>query len=270
LQRVEGVDNVAGLIGYELFKRFPTRIDYAQSKITFYDPAAFEYKGTGVKVPIQFRDDVPQVDGSVDGIDGVFDIDTGSRAALTLTAPFSSTNKLADKYSATAPTIVGAGVSGPARAQLARAGSLKFGGITVDKPVTLLSTATQGAFADPRLAGNIGYGILRQFNLVFDYPHQVIWFERNAGDTVPNSYDRSGAWVEWSADGYKVVDVMAGSPAAEAGLQVGAVITAIDGVPVARVPLDQFRLRLAATAGAKVKLTEKGGKSAVITLRDLV
>lgn len=269
LQRVEGVDGVAGLIGYELLKRFPTRIDYAQSKVTFYDPAAFHYQGTGTKVPIEFRDDVPQVDGSVDGLDGVFDVDTGSRAALTLAAPFASKNKLAEKYSATSPVIVGAGVSGPARAQLARAGSLQFGGITVDKPVTLLSTATEGAFADPTLAGNIGYGILRQFNLVFDYPHQVIWFERSA-DAPSNSYDRSGAWVEWSREGYKVIDVMAGSPAADAGLQVGAVITAVDGVPVARVPLDQLRLRLAASAGSKVKLTEKGGKSVVITLRDLI
>lgn len=270
MQRIEGVDNVAGLIGYELFRRFPTRIDYAQGRITFTDPAAFHYAGGGTAVPLQFRGQIPQVDGSIDGIDGVFDLDTGARSSLTLASPFATSNNLADKYKAGGTVIVGAGVGGPARAQLARAGTLKLGDVTVDKPVALLSTATEGAFADPTLAGNVGYGVLRRFNLVFDFPHQVAYFERNANDAERDSYDRSGGWVERVKDGYLLVDVLDGSPAATAGLTLGAIITAIDGVPVARVPLDEFRVRLKGAAGTKVKLTEKGGKSVVVTLRDLV
>jgi hypothetical protein len=269
-QRIEGVDHVAGLLGYELFKRFPTRIDYAQGRITFYDPASFKYAGTGVKVPIQFRNHIPQVDGSLDGIPGVFEIDTGARSSLTLTSPFATRNDLAAKYQAGGTVIIGAGVGGAARAQLARAGTLKLGDVTVDKPVTLLSTATEGAFADPSFAGNVGYGVLRRFNLVFDFPNQAIWFERNADDAQPDTFDRSGLWVEQGKDGYHVVDVLAGSPAANAGLKVGNVITGIDGVLVAKVPLDQFRVRLMAAPGSKVTLMVKGGKRAVLTLRDLV
>jgi hypothetical protein len=30
------------------------------------------------------------------------------------------------------------------------------------------------------LAGNVGYGVLKQFNITFDYPRQLLFFEKNA------------------------------------------------------------------------------------------
>ena len=270
IQRIEGQDQVAGLVGYELFKRFPVRIDYDRSRLVFYDPPAFKYAGTGVRVPFQFHDHVPQVEGSVDGIAGRFDIDTGARTSLTLAAPFVDRNGLVAKYGATTELIAGAGVGGPSRARLARASLLRLGDIEVAKPVTYLSLAKGGAFADPALAGNVGYGVLRQFNIVFDYANGVLWFEKNANHGQPDAHDRSGVWVERGPKGYELVEVVKAGPAAEAGLKAGDVITAVDGKPVAAVPLDEFRARLKSTPGTKVRVTLASGKAAVITLRDLI
>ena len=178
------------------------------------------------------RTTFPQVEGSIDGIDGVFDIDTGSRTSLTLAAPFAERNKLADKYHATAEVISGAGVGGPARARLARGALLKLGGVDVPAPVTLLSTATSGAFADPALAGNVGFGVLRRFNLVFDYRNEVMWFEKNALFDDKDVHDRAGVWVERGPGGFAIVDVLAGGPAAQAGLKPGDVVKSVDGKPV--------------------------------------
>src|SRR5665213_3503261 len=116
VRRIEGVDHVAGLIGYELFRRFPTRIDYEHGRIVFYPPGQWTYGGNGVRVPLQFSGHVPEVEGSLDGIAGLFEVDAGSRASLTLTEPFAETNQLADKYHATAEIVIGAGIAGPARA----------------------------------------------------------------------------------------------------------------------------------------------------------
>ncbi|MBS0320992.1 MAG: aspartyl protease family protein [Proteobacteria bacterium] len=270
LTRIEGVDKVAGIVGYEVFRRMPVRIDYAKGVATLYDPATFRYTGTGAQLSLQFREQIPTVDGSLDGIDGVFAIDTGARTSLTLTRPFADNNNLAAKYHADGIAVIGAGVGGPLRAELARADTLKLGTATVTKPVTLLATATAGPLADPSLAGNVGYGVLRRFNLVFDYPHQMLWLEPNASDAEPDVYDRAGMWIERTKDGIRVVDVMEQSPASDAGVPEDSVITAIDGTPVRNVSLDEFRKRLKAAPGTKVKLTDKAGKSYVLTLRDLV
>ncbi len=270
LARIEGVDKVAGIVGYEVFRRMPVRLDYAKGIATLYDPATFRYAGSGTQLALQFREQIPLVDGSLDGIDGVFAIDTGARTSLTLTRPFVEANNLSAKYHAGGIAVIGAGVSGPLRAELARADALKLGGATVQKPVTLLATATAGPFADPTLAGNIGYGVLRRFNLVFDYPHQTLWLEPNANDAEVDTYDRSGLWVERGKDGIRVVDVMEQGPASEAGVTEDLVITAVDGVPIRNVSLDDFRRRLRGAPGTKVKLTDKAGKSYVLTLRDLV
>ncbi|MFI4902263.1 MAG: PDZ domain-containing protein [Burkholderiales bacterium] len=270
LSRVEGVERAAGLIGYELFRRFPVRIDYAQRRITLYAPGQWKYDGGGVGVPLRFRQDVPSVDGSVDGVPGAFDLDTASRASLTLASPFVAAHDLATKYAATTEVVAGVGVGGPARAMLARAQKLTLGDVEIPAPVTLLSTATTGPLADPDVGGDIGYGVLSRFNLVFDYADEVVWFEKNAAFDARDAFDRAGMFVERGKDGITIVDVVAGGPAAEAGIRTGDVITAVDGNPATRITLDALRGSLKAAPGTKVKLKLRNGRTPTITLRDLV
>ena len=270
MRRVEGLDDVAGVVGYELFKRFPVKLDYERSRATFYDPAKFKYAGTGARLPILFRGTNPQARGRVDGIDGVFHIDTGSRGSLTLTLPFVEANELTAKYGAKLETISGAGVGGHVRALLARATTLQLGEITVQKPVTSLSLQSRGALADPDLAGNIGFGILRQFNITFDYPDNVLYFEKNANYGRPDVYDRAGLWIERGASGYEVVDVVAGGPAATAGVKAGDVIVGINGKAWTSMPLSAVRSELKAAPGRKLRLKMDAGPERVVTMRDLI
>ena len=55
LRRVEGLDDVAGVMGLEWFVRMPVKIDYARSRITLYDPVQFKYSGGGARVPVAAR-----------------------------------------------------------------------------------------------------------------------------------------------------------------------------------------------------------------------
>ena len=64
MRRVEGLDDVAGIVGFELLKRFPVKLDYERSRAIFYDPAKFKYAGTGARVPILFRGTNPQARGA--------------------------------------------------------------------------------------------------------------------------------------------------------------------------------------------------------------
>ncbi|HTD27783.1 MAG TPA: retropepsin-like aspartic protease [Xanthomonadaceae bacterium] len=111
---VEGVD-IKGMLGFEVFKRFVTRIDYGAHTITLIDPKSFDPTDAGTPVKFVFNGDLPEVNGSFDGIPAQFDVDTGARDELTLTAPFAESNDLRAKLPHGVETVEGWGAGGSAR-----------------------------------------------------------------------------------------------------------------------------------------------------------
>jgi hypothetical protein len=270
LKRVEGLDDVAGVIGLEWFVRMPIRIDYARSRLTLYDPDKFKYAGTGVKVPVAARGRLPQVRGSIDGADGLFEIDTGSRASLTLTPGFAAKNELAARYKAKNDAVMGAGMSGPVHALLARGKLLKLGTVDVPNPVIAIPRDAAGPLARGDLAGNVGFGVLRQFATTYDLPNDAIWFERYLNFGTPDIADRGGVWFERATDGFKVVDVVAGGPADEAGLKGGDLIVEINGRAWSDTTLPLLRDALRGPTGSRIRVKSAAGIELTIVLRDLV
>ncbi len=271
LRRVEGVDDVAGVLGLEWFVRMPIKLDYARSRLTLYDPAGFKYAGSGTRVPVAARGRLPQVAGSIDGVPGMFEIDTGSRGSVTLVPAFAAKNDLEKKLGVKTETITGAGVAGPLRAGLARGKSLKLGTVDVPNPVVAIPRpGGDVAAATGELAGNVGFGVMRQFAITYDLPNDALYLERYLNFGTPDVADRGGLWLERQPEGYKVVDVVSGGPAAQAGLKAGDVIVEFNGVPAAQLPLPVARDALRATPGSRVKVKTAGGMEGTIVLRDLV
>ena len=264
-----------GMVGFETFRRFVTRIDYGANTITLIDPKSFDPKDSGIAVPIKFDGNVPEVAGTYAGVPGTFDIDTGSRAELMLTSPFVAKNNLRPRYTKGVDAVIGWGVGGPSRGFVVRGEPLRIGDIQIADTVTALSTDTKGAQSDDALAGNIGGGILRRFVLTFDYGHNTMYL-KPASPLSPDigAYDRAGLWMNLSADGFTVVDVTPGAPAAAAGLKAGDTIVAVDGTSAKSLMLYNVRKRLRdEAAGTVVTFTVKrDGKNADIpvTLRDLI
>ncbi len=270
---VEGI-SVNGLIGYEVFRRFVVRVDYEHHLITLTEPSKFAYQGQGTVVPFQFNEHIPQVDGEIDGIHGKFDIDTGSRSSLSIPGPFAEEHKLAAHYDAKVQAVTGWGVGGAARSLVTRAKVLRLEKVEVHDPVTELSLQNKGAFVSQYVAGNVGAGVLKQFNITFDYPHQQLIFEPNANYDKPDVFDRSGMWLNQSGDTFAVMDIVAGGPAATSGLKTGDMILAIDGRPVSQLSLPAVRKQFKSNpAGTTLHLTiqSEGQKREVdLTLKDLV
>lgn len=270
---VEGITE-QGLIGYEIFKRFVVKVDYEHHLLTLTVPSSFAYKGGGTILPFQFNNHIPQVDGEIDGIAGKFDIDTGSRSSLDLMKPFVEKHDLATRYAAKVQAVTGWGVGGPARSLVTRTKILRLGKIEVANPVTELSLQSKGAFTSAYVAGNVGAGVLKRFNVIFDYPRQQLILEPNANYGKPDVFDRSGMWLNKSGDTFEVMDVVADGPAAAAGLKVGDKIAAVDGRTADQVSLPQVRDHFrSAPPGTKIPLTvESGGqkRDLVLVLKDLV
>jgi len=274
MSNVEGTPMI-GMVGFQTFRRFITRIDYGTHTMTLIDPKAFDAKDAGTPVKIVFNGNTPEVDGSYDGIAARFQIDTGSRSALTLTSPFADTHKLRDTQTKMVHAVDGWGVGGPTYSDVVRGGKLTIGGVEVDRPVTGMSTDKKGAFADNVLAGNIGAGVLKRFVVTFDYAHNTMYVKPVSGPVEDyGTYDRAGMWFNEAPEGFKVVAVTATAPAEAAGFKEGDTITAVDGKPAKEIKLYDLRRRLRNDApGTVVDFTVTRGpetRDIKVTLKDLI
>lgn len=265
---IEGAE-FDGLTGPPVFKRFVVRIDYAAHTLTLIKFSDFKPADAGTAVPFTFQDGrIPEVKGSIDGLPGQFEIDTGSRAALSLFAPFSKKHDLAARYGATPPFVDGWGVGGSMKSRIARGGILMIGSVAVHNPIVEISTATKGAFADKNIAGNIGGAILKHFTVTFDYAKQTMYLKPNKNYDAPMNYDRAGMWFNGKDGNFEVKSVLSGGPAGKAGLKVGDVITAVNGKPADKLTVSGLRAMLRNGApGRRVKLTvDSGGKAHTVTI----
>jgi PDZ domain/Aspartyl protease len=271
---VEGV-NEAGMLGYELFARFVTRIDYGAHTLTFFDKAHFDPKDAGTPVPMRLYHQFPEVLGSYDGIPGRFGIDTGARTPLVLTRGFVEENDLRARATTGAVALTGWGVGGPTRSFVTRGGLLQLGDVKIEHPLTLFATDKGGAFAAAAFPNNVGGGILKRFVVTFDYDHNLMYLKPIAEPVADlDAFDRSGIWINQIDGGVKIFDVTKGGPAEQAGLAKGDEIVAVDGKPANAVPLSELRQQLRdGKPGTAVTFTIKAGtgtKTVAVTLRDLI
>jgi hypothetical protein len=260
LSDVEGVD-LTGLIGFEVFKRFVVSIDYAEHQLTLHRQDHFSPPKNATRIPLTFQGHTPHVQAELDGISGVFTIDTGSRGVITLHSPFVTQHDLISKYNARTDALTGWGVGGGVRSRLARATQFQMGEISVPNPRIDLFVGDKGSFADRYTAGNVGSGLLKRFTVTFDYKNKWMYLEPNRNFNLGDPHDKTGMWINRGAGHFEVMDVVKGGPAARAGIKIGDQITAIDGKPIADLTLMRAREMFKTTPdGTTVRLAIKTGK----------
>jgi hypothetical protein len=273
-REVEGIDE-KGMVGFATFRRFVTRIDYGNNRLSLIDPKSFNPADAGTPIPIVFDGDNPEVDGSFEGIPAKFDIDTGSRSELTLTKPFVEQFNLHAKHPNCVDSVDGWGVGGPSRSCVTRGAMVAVGSIQVPNVVSAFATQNKGAFAAASYQGNIGTGFLKRFVVTFDYGHSIMYLKPVANPSPDiGTYDRAGLWINGSTNGFAVVDLTAHAPAEQAGIKKGDEILAVDGKAASAIPVYEMRQTLRDDpAGTVVNFTVKRGgesKTIAVTLRDLI
>ena len=240
--------DIDGIIGGQFIRQFVVQVDYQAQAITLHDRTAFAYSGRGETVPIDFYQGHPILSASVTPLGGRpierrFVLDIGSGMALALSSPFVAEQHLLGPQAKTVRLIGAAGAGGAVHGQVGRVESLQIGPFQLKQVVTMFSQDTGGALADATLAGNIGSQIASRFRVFLDYGRKRLILEPSPTFAAPFGVAMAGVAVRAEGADYRtftVKEVLEDSPATEAGLVVGDVITAINGTPAGALTLSRL------------------------------
>jgi C-terminal processing protease CtpA/Prc len=103
--------------------------------------------------------------------------------------------------------------------------------------------------------GNLGNGVLRRFNVTFDYSRAVMLLERNERYDEPFEWDMSGMRLAPTGQsGLRIEALVEGSPAAKVGLAIDDVVTHVNGQVVSKDDAQSLR-RMLEQDGAVVRVS---------------
>ena len=255
-------DRDFAVVGDQLLENLAIRVDFEHQQITFYDESKFIYSGQAEPIPVHLLKGAVYTEATVDGYTGLFGVDTGDMGSLSLNPLLVIQQQLVQRYGAKIHGYAQQSWAGAVTGYYTRAGTLKLGNITVNRPITVLLTGTQGAGATTQIAGNIGIHILRQFTVLFDCPHGAMYLEPNSHFGQPDVFNRAGLVPD--PDHFEIKLVVPGSPAESAKLATGDIITQINGSAPTEESLESA---FAQPAGTSIQLTvTHDGKSRPVSL----
>lgn len=203
---------VNGIIGYHFFKNHKVAIDYERRKVMVY---AEENATLSKKLKRKFAVNAMPIEEhkpyifSTIALNGKkrsskLLVDTGNSDALWV---FLHTAKAFTKPEQTVHDYLGKGFSGEIYGLRGRVSQFDFGHTLFDYPISTFpdSISVQSMNFVPDRVGSIGGEVLSRFDLVFDYPNQVLYTRPNGKVREPFNYNMSGieiehAGLEWTKE----------------------------------------------------------------------
>jgi hypothetical protein len=172
-----------GMIGFELFERFITTIDYANKQIILQLPGhalSSQLDPAGqVSLPLMFDDTKPEIDCEIAGVNANCVVDTGAAVDVLLSGPFAKANSTVQPpwYAGAYARVIGGG--GASEVRYGPVSSFQLGPYIFSNVNTLFTTHGNGALA-LYLSALVGNRIWRRFTVIFDYSHSTLRLVPNA------------------------------------------------------------------------------------------
>lgn len=280
----DAIAGTDGIIGGAIFDNLVVEVDWLASSLILHDPNGYNYEGGGSVLPLTKLPSghlMTTAHISVAGEPGVpvaLVVDTGAGHALSIEIDGIEGLRLPDKL--LEDLVIGWGSNGVVRGDIGRVASLELGDLRLRQVVTSFPDNSPwsriGDNNGTTLQGNLGAQALHRFRVIFDVPHGRLILEPNDVFDEPFDFDHAGlALTPWAPHTGTVIvaDVVADSPAAEAGIESGDQITSIGDVPVSGLSTDEVRDLLGGRPGDTLRLTlQRDGNTLerMLTLRPLI
>lgn len=103
--------------------------------------------------------------------------------------------------------------------------------------------------------GTVGYGFLKNFNIIIDYERRHVWLENFTGKVADDFVGETGMRAATNRDNkVEVYHVLDNSPAEAAGVKVGDILVSINGRSLTTIPRHQVEGMLTGPVGTKVRI----------------
>ncbi len=163
--------NVRGLVGAELFEKFVVRMDPVAARFSVFDPATFQYTGSGAAIPLSVENGRLFLEAELEVPAGKkvthkLRIDTGSESSVN--------DEVVRQSEEVRTSTLGGGLGENFKAYSGVFTSVKIGPFVIKR--------VWGPGGAPP---SVGMEILRRFIVTFDAPHGQIYLEPTAALAEP-------------------------------------------------------------------------------------
>ncbi|NMM46945.1 aspartyl protease family protein [Marinigracilibium pacificum] len=260
-----GID-VHGILGYELFKNFVVEIDYQGAELILHDPKYFKPKRSYEEFDMEVIEGKPYIFLPV-GLNDTTNVmcklmvDTGASHSLMLSTESDENISIPKKN---IESVIGRGLGGYINGNLGRIADLRLKDYNLEEVIASFpegETYFEATKYDER-NGTIGGGVLYRFRVVFDYQNNKFYLKKNRFYKEPFDLNMTG--IEVMADGPNLKEILVhyvreGSPADDAGIEIGDKITRINSSKVENYELWEISEMFSRKEGKTLKLEIKRG-----------
>lgn len=232
-----------GIVGDQLLRRFVVQVDYERETVVFSPPGSHPKGPLGAEFDLKFPEFPPVVHADLDVKDrqklgADLEVDTGSNAAVTFFAPF--TTKHPELQAPNDPKIPVIGLNELRGVALTRLKELRMDQFILTDVIAGLGQQqnANSILNSIRMEdGLLGAEFLRRFTITFDYGSNRIYLKPNGRYKEP-PYNFPGVWFAPNDDRDSTSAIFAqivvpNSPAGVAGIQQGDELISVDGKSVA-------------------------------------
>lgn len=272
---------VHGLIGGNFFRNSVVQIDYRRHKIIIYSDNYFKAPGRQYQEQqIAIEANKPYIHTTATLMDGTqlelkLLLDTGAGIPLMLH------NNTHPNLSLPETTIVGQlgiGLGGFVMGYIGRIASLNLVDTELENIITSFQDLEAGFDLDSvrNRNGLVGNQMLARFDVIIDYVNSTLFLKPTSRIKDKFEMDRSGLIIFAHGSDlreYVVQGIIDGSPADEAGLQIGDILIRIQGFPATFFTLNQITRKLQKREGKRIRLVVRRGEEQLkfaFELRDLI
>lgn len=249
-----------GLMGLSVIKNTITEINFEKGKFIFY-PKSFDITK---RVPDNKKTFLTKMlPAGMSSIEMLVKTDAGKSMVLALDTGngfYATThNEVLDRIGlwpiSKKPAFMSVSyvASGPVDSWNVKIPKVTIFGVPVENSVwNIINLPPSSADSD----GTVGFGFLKNFNIIIDYERRRVWLENFTGKFHEDDPAEIGMNVVWDKDrkSYVVFRVQPNGPAEKAGVKRGDSLLSVDGDEALDIGFDRMRSKLEGKPGSKVKL----------------
>jgi hypothetical protein len=200
---------IHGIIGFDFFKNFVVKTDYASKKLTFYNPLNYRKKKCSVclELNLQFHNNKPYAKIKIAPLgysseEVTLLVDSGSSDALWL---FSEEGVLPADPKKYFDDFLGLGFSGNIFGKRSKIDEVSLGDFILKEVKVAFpdKSATEGIRFFKERDGSIGGDLLKRFTVTMDYQSYTMILQKNSNFSEPFYYNMAGLTIEH--DGVDVI-----------------------------------------------------------------